>query len=102
MNPETYNSGMLVLFATGEAHIVNTQLKILIPVGTAITIVAAEKNDLESTSKPTVYMWCAQTIKPRNPIDNIAPAIPNVPKIGRTEFAFTMLLTIPNAGRIKT
>jgi len=26
------------------------------PVGTAITIVAAEKKDLESTSNPTVYI----------------------------------------------
>jgi hypothetical protein len=33
------------------------QLKILIPVGTAITIVAAVKYALVSTSKPTVNMW---------------------------------------------
>jgi hypothetical protein len=51
-------------------------------VGTAITIVAAEKNDLESTSNPTVYIWWAQTINPKNPIDNIAPDIPKFPKIG--------------------
>lgn len=80
----------------------NTQLKILIPVGTAITIVAAEKNERESTSRPTVYMWCAQTMKPRNPIDTMAPDIPEIPKTGRNEQVAVILLTIPKAGRIRT
>jgi hypothetical protein len=53
-------------------YIVAIQLKILMPVGTAIIIVAAVKYALVSTSKPTVYIWCAQTIKPKKPIDNIA------------------------------
>jgi len=53
-------------------NIVAIQLKILIPVGTAITIVALVKYARVSTSKPTVNIWCAHTIKPRNPIDNIA------------------------------
>jgi hypothetical protein len=53
-------------------HIVAIQLKILIPVGTAIIIVAAVKYARVSTSRPTVYIWCAQTIKPRIPIDTIA------------------------------
>jgi len=37
-------------------HIVANQLKILIPVGTAITIVAAVKYALVSTSNPTTYI----------------------------------------------
>jgi len=53
-------------------NIVAIQLKILIPVGTAITIVALVKYARVSTSKPTVNIWCAHTIKPRNPMDNIA------------------------------
>jgi hypothetical protein len=53
-------------------NIVAIQLKILIPVGTAIIIVAAVKYARVSTSSPTVYIWCAQTIKPKKPIDNIA------------------------------
>jgi len=53
-------------------NIVATQLKILIPVGTAIIIVALVKYARVSTSKPTVNMWCAQTIKPKNPIESIA------------------------------
>jgi len=51
---------------------VANQLKILIPVGIAIIIVAAVKYALVSTSKPTVNIWCAQTIKPKNPIEIIA------------------------------
>jgi hypothetical protein len=38
-------------------HKVANQLKILIPVGTAIIIVAAVKYARVSTSKPTVYIW---------------------------------------------
>jgi hypothetical protein len=53
-------------------NIVAIQLNILIPVGTAITIVALVKYARVSTSKPTVNIWCAHTIKPRNPMDNIA------------------------------
>lgn len=65
-------------------------------------MVAAEKNARESTSKPTVYIWCAQTINPRKPIETIAPDIPVIPKTGRAEYIEVILLTIPNAGKIKT
>jgi cellobiose-specific phosphotransferase system component IIC len=61
-------------------NIVATQLKILIPVGTAIIIVALVKYARVSTSKPTVNMWCAQTIKPKKPIESIAYIIPRLPK----------------------
>jgi hypothetical protein len=40
--------------------------------GIAMTIVAAVKYALESMSNPTVYMWCAQTMNPRTPIEIIA------------------------------
>lgn len=39
-------------------------LNTLIPVGTAIIIVAAVKYARVSTSKPTVNMWWAHTINP--------------------------------------
>ena len=48
------------------------QEKILMPVGTAITIVAAVKYILVFTSMPTVNMWCAHTTKPITPIATIA------------------------------
>jgi len=60
---------------------VTIQLNTLIPVGIAIIIVAVLKNARESTSIPTVYIWWAQTIKPKIPIDIIAIIIPVFPKI---------------------
>lgn len=33
-----------------------------------------------STSIPTVNIWCAQTINPRNPIDIMAHTMPIYPK----------------------
>ena len=53
-------------------HMVAIQLKIFTPVGTAITIVAAVKYALVSTSRPTVYIWCAHTMNPTNPIATMA------------------------------
>jgi len=47
---------------------VPNQLNTLIPVGTAIIIVAVVKYARVSASIPTVNMWCAQTTKPKIPI----------------------------------
>ena len=55
-------------------YLVANQLKILIPVDTAI-IVAAVKYARVSTSIPTVNLW-AQTMNPRMAIANWAYAIP--------------------------
>jgi len=41
-------------------------------VGTAMAIVAEVKYARVSTSMPTVYMWWAQTINPKRPIEIIA------------------------------
>lgn len=51
---------------------VANHLKILIPVGTAIIIVAEVKYARVSTSIPTVNIWCAHTTNPSNPIAIIA------------------------------
>jgi hypothetical protein len=51
---------------------VPNHLKILIPVGTAIIIVAVVKYARVSASIPTVNMWWAQTTNPSTPIANIA------------------------------
>lgn len=58
---------------------VASQLKILIPVGIAIIIVAAVKYARVSMSIPTVNMWCAHTMKPRKPMVNMAKIIPRLP-----------------------
>ncbi|COG55475.1 Uncharacterised protein [Streptococcus pneumoniae] len=56
-------------------HIVKSQLNILIPVGTAIAIVATEKIALATGPSPTVNIWCAHTINPKNPINTVANTI---------------------------
>ena len=53
-------------------HIVAIHEKILMPVGTAITMVAAVKYILVLTERPAVYMWWAHTTKPTTPIATIA------------------------------
>jgi len=54
MKPNANNIGVRKIIF--PPHIVAIQLKTLIPVGTAITIVAAVKYARVSTSKPTVYI----------------------------------------------
>jgi len=54
INPKTNNNGVFKIKV--ESHNVANQLKILMPVGTAIIIVAAVKYARVSTSKPTVYI----------------------------------------------
>lgn len=61
-----------VFRTTLPPNIVAIQLKIFMPVGTAIIIVAAVKYARVSTSRPTVYIWWAQTMKPKKPIESIA------------------------------
>jgi cellobiose-specific phosphotransferase system component IIC len=78
-NPNTNSRGACNLIT--PPHNVAIQLKILIPVGTAIIIVAAVKYARISIFNPTVYIWCAQTIKPKKPIAHIANTIPEYPKI---------------------
>jgi len=54
MNPIAHSIG--VVYSRLPPYIVASQLNILIPVGTAIIIVAAVKYALVSTSIPTVYI----------------------------------------------
>jgi hypothetical protein len=51
---------------------VANHLNTFTPVGIAMIIVAAVKYARVSTSIPTVNMWCAHTMNPRNPIDTMA------------------------------
>ena len=74
MKPSAQSIGVWKL--SEPPHIVAIQLKILMPVGTAITIVAAVKYIFMLTVMPTVNMWCAHTMKPTTPIATIAYAMP--------------------------
>jgi len=70
INPSTHSIG--VSYFTWAPCKVASQLNTLIPVGTAIIIVAAVKYARVSMSIPTVNMWWAHTINPRIPIPAIA------------------------------
>jgi hypothetical protein len=70
MNPKAHISEVSKIKC--EPNSVAIHLKIFTPVGIAIIIVAAVKYARVSTSIPTVNMWWAQTINPKNPIDTIA------------------------------
>ena len=53
-------------------YIVPSQLKILMPVGTAMIIVEMAKKVLPTEVIPTVNMWCAQTPRLMKAIDTVA------------------------------
>lgn len=74
MNPRAHSIGGSHLIVPPCR--VASQLNTLIPVGMAMIIVADVKYARVSTSIPTVNMWCAQTMKPRNPMDSMAHTIP--------------------------
>ncbi len=99
-NPRAHIIGVVRLRRVPLA--VAIHLNTLIPVGIAITMVAPVKYARESTSKPTVYIWCPHTINPRRPIAHIAYCIPSVPNV----FFFFLWCVImweiaPNPGKIR-
>ena len=59
---------MALFRAIFPPHNVASQLKNLIPVGTAMKAVAIVKNNRIQGGVPLVNMWCAQTIRPRKTI----------------------------------
>jgi hypothetical protein len=63
-------------------------------------MVEAVKYALVSTSKPTVYIWCAQTINPKPPIEIIEYTIPLYPKIFLLLKVAITWLIIPKPGNI--
>ena len=70
MNPTLNSIGVVKRIL--PPHIVNTQLKILMPVGTAMNIVAMPKAARATGPIAEVYMWWAHTPKPMKP--SAAPA----------------------------
>lgn len=74
MNPRAHSIGGSHLMV--PPCNVASQLKTLIPVGIAMIMVAEVKYARVSTSIPTVNMWWAHTMNPRNPIDSIAHTMP--------------------------
>ena len=70
INPKAHSIGEESLIL--DPWMVANHLKTLIPVGTAIIIVAAVKYARVSTSIPTVNIWWAHTMNPKTPIPSIA------------------------------
>ena len=56
-------------------HMVASQLKILMPVGMAMTIVESVKNAFGPGPRPTVNIWCDHTLRLINPIATVASTI---------------------------
>ena len=73
IKPKAYSIGVVNLML--PPHIVKSQLKIFIPVGTAIAIVATAKMALAIGPSPVVNIWCAHTMKPRKPMRTVANTI---------------------------
>jgi len=61
-----------------DLYIVASYLKVLIPVGTAIIIVANVKYTGVTPSVPTVNICCVHNMSPSNPIDFMARLFPGV------------------------
>jgi hypothetical protein len=70
MNPSVHSMEHVYLILA--PWMVASHLNTLIPVGTAIIIVAAVKYARVSTSSPTVNMWWAHTMNPTTAIPIIA------------------------------
>src|SRR5690606_18724368 len=97
-NPSENSNG--VSNVIDPRHSVPSQLKILTPVGTAMSIVISAKNG--SNTDPVTYMWCAQTV-----IDSAAMAIVAMtrvlyPKMGFRLNTGTTSEMMPKNGRAIT
>lgn len=90
------------LYVNCDPYMVASHLKILIPVGTAMIIVADVKYARVSTSIPTVNIWWAHTTNPSKPIASIAKIIPRFPNASLFPLSWQIMWEIiPNPGKIK-
>ncbi len=73
MKPIDHRIG--TLNRTRPPYIVNSQLKTLTPVGTAMIIVMTPKKPLTFAPAPMVKKWCSQTRKERMQMAMVAATI---------------------------
>ena len=83
-------------------HMVPSQLKILIPVGTAMAMVDSTKKVLPFEVIPTVNMWCAHTLMLMKPMATVAATITGYPKIALRENTGMISEANANAGMTRT
>src|SRR5437773_12519685 len=81
-------------------HMVAIQLKILIPLGTAIARVMIMNGRRAEIDSPVVNMWCTHTPKERKQIATVDRAIALYPKIGLCDIRGMTSEMITIAGRI--
>src|SRR6201993_4359299 len=91
-----------VLNSIFPPHMVASQLKILIPVGTATAIVDKTKKVLAFELIPTVNMWWAHTLSLTKPMATVAATITGYPKIAFRENTGMTSQAIANAGITRT
>ena len=100
MNTNPSDHKQAALYVIRVLSIVASHLKILIPVGTAMIIVADVKYALVSTSIATVNMWCAHTTNPNNPVAIMAKIIPRFPNASFFPFSWKMKREIIMISRV--
>jgi hypothetical protein len=98
VRPPTVNSNtkpsahkQSALYFIRVPYIVVSHLKISIPVGTAIIIVADVKYACVSPSIPTVNMWCAHSTNSTYPTAVMAKIIPRFPNASFFPLSWQMM-----------
>src|SRR5437879_10524960 len=89
------------LSSIAPPHIVAIQLKILMPLGTAIARVMTMNGRRAEIEMPVVNMWWTHTPNERKPIATVDRAIALYPKIGLWLIRGMTSEMIPIAGRIR-
>ena len=98
MKPRANSIGV-VMWMTPR-HSVASQLKILMPVGIAISIVVIIIGTRSHADMPDTNMWWAQTVKPRMTMATSEKAIIRYPNTGFRACVDMTSLMIPNPGSI--
>jgi hypothetical protein len=95
-NPSVHKQA--ALYVIRIQYTVASHLKILIPVGTIVTVIVDAKYARVSRSIPTVSMWCVHITNPNSPITT-AKIIPRFPNSSFFPLSWQMMCEIiPNPG----
>src|SRR3979409_1541078 len=95
-------NSMGVLNSIFPPHMVASQLKILMPVGTAMAMVESTKKVFAFAFMPTVNMWWAHTLMAMNAMQTVAATITGYRKIAFREKTGMISEANANAGITST
>src|SRR5438552_11794669 len=96
-NPSVNSIG--VLNRIEPPHRLRNNIVRMIIEGIDIMIVVVWKKALMAVPIPVMYMWCAQTMKERNPTANTDQTMGLYPMMGLRVLLASTSVTIPSAGR---